>query len=145
MADDVEALSADLSQHEDRLIRARARAERWTRLLILFGAATLAACLGLIVFLLVQVNHTQAALESCTVPGRPCYERSMQQSSAIVARLITEQQQAVQDAEANDVSDLKITQANAERIKIALGILDRQYPEAAAAVRAELQQKEAKP
>lgn len=138
---DVDKMSAELAEREARLIKARTRYERWRRATLAFAAMAVTASLALIVALLVQVNHTQAALESCTVPGRACYERSQEQGAKAIASLIAAQQKAITDAEANDAADLKTTEANAHRIQVVLGILDRQYPEAAAAVRAELEGK----
>lgn len=138
---DVEKMSAELAEREARLIKARARYERWRRAALAFAVLGVVTALALIVTLLIQVNHTQAALESCTVPGRPCYEQGQQRSAEAIAALVAAQQQAIKDAEANDVADLNTTKANAHRIQVVLGILDRQYPEAARAVRAELEGK----
>ena len=141
---DVDQMSAELAEREARLIKARTRYERWRQATLAFAALALVACMALIIALLVQVNRTQAALESCTVPGRPCYQEGQRRTADVIGQIVEGQRKAISDAEANDIADLHTDQANATRIRIVLGILDQQYPDAARAVRAELEGK-AKP
>ena len=78
------------------------------------------------------------AIQDCTTPGGECYERSQRQSALLVGQIVKAQQVAVATGSAPARENLSLTKANAQNIQVVLGILDREYPEAAAAVRAEL-------
>lgn len=132
-------LPASLSEQDLDLIRTRTRYERARHLAVFLVAALLAAVLGLIVVLLVSVQNTQSALESCTVPGRACYKDSQRRSAALIGELIDAQNQAVSNGSAPSRENLTLTKANSERITIALAILEQQYPEAARAARAQIE------
>lgn len=132
-------LPPSLTDNDRDLIRARTRYERARHLAVFLVAALLSAVLGLIVVLLVSVQNTQAALESCTVPGRACYKDSQRRSAVLIGELIDAQNTAVANGSKPSRENLTLTKANSERITIALAILEQQYPEAAKAARAQIE------
>jgi hypothetical protein len=117
---------------------AKRRADIARRALQLFTALCAVTAMGLMIYLAGSANAGAEAIQDCTTPGGTCYERSQSQTAALVAQIVKAQQDAVLNGSAPSRANLDLTKANAQNIAVVLGILDTQYPEAAAAVRAEL-------
>jgi hypothetical protein len=133
-----EAVVQEIAAREPRVHRARARYELASRLFKAFVAAGLAAAIGLLIYLAGSANAGAEAIQDCTTPGGKCYERSQAQSAMLVGQIVKAQQDATVKGSAPSRENLTLTKANAQNITLILAILDEQYPEAAAAVRAEL-------
>lgn len=129
---------AALVASDPALSKAKRRWEIARRLVQI--VTTLAACtaVGLLIYLAGSANAGAEAIQDCTTPGGECYERSQQQSAALVGQIVEAQQQAVQTGSAPARENLELTRANAQRIQVMLAILDEQYPEAAKVARAQL-------
>lgn len=134
----VEAVVQEISAREPRVQRARARYELAKRLFHALTAVCLVACLGLLIYLSASANAAADAVRDCTEPGGSCYVRSQQRTAQVVGQIIKAQEKAATQGSVPARENLSISKANAQNITVMLGILDREYPEAAAAVRAEL-------
>jgi hypothetical protein len=134
----VDAVVQQISEREPRVRKARARYELAARLLKAATTVILLTCLGLLIYLSASANAAADAVRDCTEPGGTCYQRSQAQSARIVGQLIQAQEKAATTGSAPARENLTISKANAQNIQVILGILDREYPEAANAVRAEL-------
>lgn len=117
---------------------ARRRYEVVRRALQVLAGLILVSCLGLLIYLAGSANAGAVAIQDCTTPGGKCYERSQAQSAALVGQIVDAQTDAVATGSAPSRENLVLTRRNAQNIQVILGILDREYPEAAAAVRREL-------
>jgi hypothetical protein len=133
-----DAVVQEITNREPRVQRARARYELANRLLRVIVAIMLAASLGLLIYLAGSANAGAEAIQDCTTPGGECYERSQAQTAVVVGQIVKAQQDAAIQGSAPSRENLTLTKANAQNISVILGILDREYPEAAAAVRREL-------
>ena len=140
----VDVVVQEISDREPRVARARARYELAKRVFQSATALIAVACLALLIYLSASANAAADAVRDCTEPGGSCYTRSQQRSAEIVGQLIEAQEHATTQGSAPARENLTISKANAQNIAMVLAILDRQYPEAARAVRAELS-KEGKP
>lgn len=118
--------------------KAKRRWEMARRLLTILTSMVAVAALGLLIYLAGSANAGAEAIQDCTTPGGQCYERSQAQSAALVGRIVEAQQTAVATGSKPARDNLELTRINAQNLQVVLGILDREYPEAAAAVRAEL-------
>lgn len=128
----------EISNREPRVQKARARYELAHRLFRGVSAVVLATILGLLIYLTASANAGAEAIQDCTTPGGECYERSQRQTGVVVGQIVKAQQDAAIQGSKPSQENLVLTKANAQNITIVLGILDREYPEAAAAVRREL-------
>ena len=118
--------------------KAKRRWETARRLLTVLTTLAMVSAVGLLIYLAGSANAGAEAIQDCTTPGGECYERSQRQSALLVGQIVKAQQVAVATGSAPARENLSLTKANAQNIQVVLGILDREYPEAAAAVRAEL-------
>lgn len=118
--------------------RAKRRWEVARRLLTIVTAAAAVAAVGLMIYLAGSANAGAEAIRDCTTPGGQCYERGQAQQAIAVAQIVEAQRQGQQQGSVVTRENLSLTKANAQRIQVILGILDQEYPEAAAAVRKEL-------
>ena len=118
--------------------KAKRRWETARRLLTVLTTLAMVSAVGLLIYLAGSANAGAEAIQDCTTPGGECYERSQRQSALLVGQIVKAQQDAVTTGSAPARENLSLTKANAQNIQVVLGILDREYPEAAAAVRAEL-------
>lgn len=134
----VDAVVQEISAREPRVARARARYELVKRILQGITAACLVASLALLIYLSASASDAADAVRDCTEPGGSCYKRSQEQTGAIVGQIVDAQRKAAAEGSKPSRDNLTMTKANALNITVILGILDREYPEAAAAVRAEL-------
>lgn len=134
----IEAAVADLSTKDVRVHRARARYELANRLFKGAIAVAAATSLGLLIYLAGSANAGAEAIQDCTTPGGECHTRSQKQTAVVVAQIVAAQREAAATGSAPARENLRLTQTNAQNLNVILGILDREYPEAAAAVRAEL-------
>lgn len=129
---------AELREREPAIRKAHARYEIARRALNIITTSAAVAAVGLMIYLAGSANAGAEAIQDCTTPGGECYERSQEQTALVVGQIVKAQQDAVQTGSAPSRENLTLTKANAQNIQVVLGILDRQYPEAAAAVRKEL-------
>jgi hypothetical protein len=81
---------------ERPLPRAETRALFFRRMAVAFMAAALMVALGAVLYIAVQIRGTQIEgsptgkrIESCTTPGKPCYDRGQAQTAKAVAQLLT--------------------------------------------------------
>jgi hypothetical protein len=118
--------------------RAKRRWEVARRLLTILTATATVAALGLLIYLAGSANAGAEAIRDCTTPGGQCYERGQAQQAKAVAQIVDAQRKGQQQGSVVTRENLTLTRANAQRIQIILGILDQEYPEAAAVVRKEL-------
>jgi hypothetical protein len=75
---------------------------------------------GLLLVLSLQTRGIAQGVESCVVPGGVCYDRATRSS-------------------VENTQNLQVTRENRDAIRRILAILEREYPDAAEAVRAELE------
>lgn len=129
---------AALVAADPKASKAKRRWEVARRVLHVLTSLAAVVAVGLLIYLAGSANAGAEAIQDCTTPGGKCYERSQKQSAALVGQIVKAQQDAVQTGSAPARENLTLTKANAQNIQVVLGILDREYPEAAAAVRAEL-------
>jgi hypothetical protein len=129
---------AELRSREPAIRKAHARYEVARRALQIISTACLVLVLGLLIYLAGSANAGADAIQDCTTPGGECYERSQAQTAVVVGQIVKAQQDAVLVGSAPSRENLELTKANAQNLSLVLGILDQQYPEAAAAVRKEL-------
>lgn len=118
--------------------KAKAKWEIARRALLVLTTACVLAALGLLVYLAGSANDGTEAIRDCTTPGGECFKRSQEQTGKAVAQIVEAQRQVAAEGSAPSRENLRLTQQNSANIQVILGILDREYPEAAAAVRAEL-------
>lgn len=134
----VDVVVQEISAREPRVARARARYELAKRVFQGVTALVAVACLALLLYLSASANAAADAVRDCTEPGGSCFTRSQQNTARVVAQIVKAQQDAVKTGSAPARENLTISKANAQNITVILGILDREYPEAAQAVRAQL-------
>jgi hypothetical protein len=128
----------EISDREPRVQRARARYEMARRAVQVITSLCAVAAVAILIYLAGSANAGAEAIQDCTTPGGACYERSQAQSAALVGQIVESQQKAVQTGSAPSRENLALTKQNAANLALVLAILDREYPEAAAAVRREL-------
>lgn len=134
----VDVVVQEISAREPRVARARARYELAKRVFQGVTALVAVACLALLLYLSASANAAADAVRDCTEPGGACFTRSQQNTARVVSQIVKAQQDAVKTGSAPARENLTISKANAQNITVILGILDREYPEAAQAVRAQL-------
>jgi hypothetical protein len=133
-----DAVVQEISAREPRVQKARARYELVKRALQAVTALVAVACLALLIYLSASANAAADAVRDCTEPGGACYTRSQTRTAQVVGQIVKAQEKAVATGSAPARESLAVSKANAHSLAVVLGILDREYPEAAAAVRAEL-------
>lgn len=129
---------AELREREPAIRKAHARYEIARRALQVITSAAAVTAVGLMIYLAGSANAGAEAIQDCTTPGGKCYTRSQEQTAQVVGQIVEAQREAVQTGSAPARENLALTKANAQNLTLVLAILDQQYPEAAAAVRAEL-------
>jgi len=120
------------------LIRRRARADvfrrAWVGLLGITGLVSMA----LLIFLSLGANKAADAIADCTNPAGVCYKSSVNLNKANMTALIEAQALGIDKGSTPAKATLVQSRLNADNLRIILGILDQQYPDAAKAVRAQL-------
>lgn len=134
----VEQVVQEISEREPRVRKARARYEMVRRALQVITSLAAIVAVGLMIYLAGSANAGAEAIQDCTTPGGECYERSQRQSAVLVGQIVEAQRKAASQGSVPSRENLALTKANAQNLQVVLGILDREYPEAAAAVRREL-------
>lgn len=123
---------------EPRVSAARKRYELAKAVTAIATTLLVTASFALLLWLSASANATANAIRDCTQPGGQCYRDAERRTGLIIHEIDASNSRWQTQGSVPAQASLEQTRTNGRNISIILGILDREYPEAAKAVRAEL-------
>lgn len=133
----LDAVQAVVDSNPD-LVKRRARYDLAQRVLRALVITCVLLTTGLLIYLAAGANNAANAIRDCTTPGGKCYQDGEKRTAAAVGQIVKAQQAGIANGSKPAQQNLVLTKANADNIALILATLQQQYPQAAAAARAEL-------